>query len=182
MRVKGLRKICIVFLVIGVYLSGTSLGEAQPVAEKHPNDFFSLQFVLTISWPAIDLEEPISPGETREVHLTISSTVVHGVFGKLLLRILKGTTFLIQLAIAEKSEWCTVLLSQEYLTGFINPDEVIEQNTLLYIHLNDDAPTNYTLGFVRIQGNAFDKKGPLNIFTLIHGYENTFTVTFFSDL
>lgn len=170
-----------VLFVIGVTFASTSFTGAQPLKERHTNDFFSLQFVLTISWPAIDLDQPISPGETREVHLTISSFVTHGVFGKILLRLLSGTTFLIQLMIAEKSEWCTVWFLQEYLTGFINPDEVFVQNTSLYIHLNNDAPTNYTLGIVKIQCKAFEKKGPSNVLTLIQGYENTFTLCFYSS-
>jgi len=178
MKKRGMRNFFILFTIIVVLLLQSSLVSAQPQSGYHPGCFFNLQFVMNLSWSGNDTQEPISPGETREVHLTISSTVTRGAYGRILLQILEGGTYPIQLFVEEKPEWCIAWTSQENFTGVILPNEMCTQNTLLYIHLNDDAPSNYTLGWVKLRCAINDKKGPFNILTLIHGYENTFTLSF----
>jgi hypothetical protein len=178
MKIGGLRKLCIVFSIILVILTSSSLVVAQPQKENFTKGLFHLQFVSTISWSGSDLQEPISPGETREVNLTITSIVTRGAYGKILLHILEGATYIIQLSIVDEPDWCTAWTSQENLIGVIVPDEVTIQKTQLYIHLSDDAPSNYTLGWVKIRCNIENMKGPLKFITLIGGFEQNCTLTF----
>ena len=177
MKKRGMRIFFISCTIIVILLTNSSLVLAQLQSGYHPGCFFNLQFVMNLSW-GNETAEPISPGETREVHLTISSTVTRGAYGRILLQILEGGTYPIQLSVEDKPDWCIAWTSQENFTGIIVPDEMCTQNTLLYIHLNDDAPSNYTLGWVKLRCTINDKKGPFNILTLIHGYENTFTLSF----
>jgi hypothetical protein len=120
----------------------------------------------------------MSPGETREVNLTISSMVTRGAFGKLLLRLLDGGLYILHLSIEDSPDWCTAWVAQENLTGVIKNDESYVHNTLLYIHLSDDAPGNYSMGWVKINGTINDKKGPFNIFTLVHSFTQEATLPF----
>jgi hypothetical protein len=171
------KKYSVLFAVIVILFTFSPLALAQSQDGYHPRCIFHLQFVLTISW-GNETQEPISPGETREVNLTISYVVSRGVYGRLLLQLLKGKSFPIQLFIGDKPDWCEAWTLPENITGVIAPDEVGVQYSSLFIHLDDDAPSNYTLGYVKIRCVAEDKKGPFNILTLIHGYEQQFTITF----
>jgi hypothetical protein len=178
LKTRGTKNFFILCTVIVIILTNGSTALAKPQNGYQSQGLFNLQFVMYVSWPENETGKPISPGETREVHLTISSTVTRGALGGILLRILEGGTFPIQLSIEATPDWCIAWTSQENFTGVILPNEMCTQNTLLYIHLNDDAPSNYTLGYVKIRCIAEDKKGPFNIFTLVHGYENDFTISF----
>jgi hypothetical protein len=48
-------------------------------------------------------------------------------------------------------EWSTAGTFQENFIGIITSDEIWVQDTLVYIHLNDDAPSNSTFGFVKLR-------------------------------
>jgi hypothetical protein len=178
MKIGGLRKLCIVFSIIVILLLSNSLVVAQSQKEILKKSLFNLQFVLTISWSGSDLQQPISPGETRAVNLTITSCVTRGAYGKILLRILEGGTYIMHLSVEDTPEWCIAWTLQENFTGVIDSNEITCHNTLIYIHLSDDAPGNYSLGWVKIRSTINDKKGPFNIITLIHGFEQNATLTF----
>ena len=172
-----MKKYSVIFVVIGILFTCSPLAFAQSQDEYHPQGIFHLQFVLTVSW-GNETQTPISPGETREVNMTIYYCVTRGVYGGLLLQLLKGKSFPIQLSIEDKPDWCEAWMLPENMTGVIAPDEVGVQYSSLFIHLNDDAPTNYTLGWVKMRCVAEDKKGPFNILTLIHSFEQSFTIAF----
>ncbi len=178
MKIRGLRKLCIAFSIIVILLLSSSLVVAQPKKEILKKSLFNLQFVLTISWSGSDLQQPILPGETRAVNLSIISCVTRGAYGKILLRFLEGGTFIMHLGIEDTPEWCTAWTLQENFTGVIKSDDVTLHNTLMYVHLSDDAPGNYSLGWVKICSSINDKKGPFNIITLIHGFKQTATLAF----
>jgi hypothetical protein len=182
MQKRRMRLFFIFCAVIVILLTNSSLVLAQPQSGYHPGCFFNLQFVMTVSWSGNDTQEPISPGETREVNFTISSTVTRGAFGRWLLQLLEGRTFSIRLSILDKPDWCVTWIIPANITGTIQSDQITCYNSLLFIHLNDGAPSNYTLGWVKIRCIAEDKKGPFNIFTLVHGYENDFTISFIVGL
>jgi len=175
MKTRGMRNFFILSIVI--LLTNSSLALAQPQNGYHPQGFFNLQFVIDLSW-GNETQEPISPGETREVNLTVTTCVTRGAYGRWLLQLLEGRTFPIQLSIVDKPDWCVAWMIPANITGIIQPDQVLEQPSLLYIHLNDDAPSNYTSGWVKIHGSIDDKKGPFNIFTLVNGYEQNYTIEF----
>jgi hypothetical protein len=178
MTARGVKNYFILGTIIVILLTNSSLAVAQSQNGYHPQGLFNLQFVLSITWNANDTYPPIHPGELRKINLTITYTVTRGVLGRMLLQLLRGRPFPIQLSIENKSEWCTPEISSENLTGIIIPDEIGIVVSILSIRLNEDAPGNYTLGFVKIHGTIEDKKGPLNLLTLIHGYEQDFTITF----
>jgi hypothetical protein len=177
MKIRGLRNICTVFLIIFVLFSSTSLVGAQPQEKSSRKGFIHLQFSITISWNANETEQPISPGETREVTLDVVYTVNKGLLGGLILRLLEGRSFSIQLSIEEKHEWCEAWVNPENMTGVVNPDIGI-QNSSLFIHVNEEAPTNYTIGEIRIQCKIDNMKGPFKILTLIGGFEKICTLNF----
>ena len=134
-------------------------------------------FVLNVSW-GNETGEPISPGETREVNITISYIVTRGLYGTLLLQILKGKSFPIQLSIEDKPDWCEAWILPENMIGVVAPGEVGVQYSSLFIRLNDDAPGNYTIGYVKICGTIKDMKGPFHIITLIQGFEHDYALNF----
>jgi hypothetical protein len=178
LKTRGTKIFFILCTVIVIILTNSSTALAKPQNGYRPQGLFNLQFVLNVSWPGNETSEPISPGETRDVNITISYLVTRGLYGTLLLQLLKGKSFPIQLSIEDKPDWCEAWTLPENMTGVIAPDEVGVQYSSLFIHLNDDAPSNYTLGYVKIRCIAEDKKGPFNIFTLVHGYDNDFTISF----
>jgi len=178
MKTTRMKKYSVLFVVLVILFTCSPFALAQSEDVYHPQGFFfNLQFVLTISW-GNETSTPISPGETREVNLTITYTVTRGLYGRLLLQLLKGKSFPIQLFIEDKLDWCEAWTFPENMTGVIAPGEVGIQYSSLFIHLNDDAPSNYTNGYIKIRCVAENMKGPFNIITLIHGYEQQFTITF----
>lgn len=177
MRATRVKTYFVLFMTIVILFTNGPSVVAQSQSKYHPQCFFNFQFVLNIRW-GNETAQPISPGETREVNLTISYTIARGAFGKRLLQLLEGGSFIIQLSIEDKPDWCTAWINPANITGIITPDPEVNERSQLFIHLDEDAPTNYTLGWVKIRGSIDDRKGPFNIITLIHGYENTFTVSF----
>jgi hypothetical protein len=175
MKIRGIRNTCSVFLIIFVLLSSYSFVVAQPQKESR-NRLIHLQFSTTVSWNASQSSTPILPGETREVNITITYTVNRGAYGKFLLRLLDGRSFSIQLAIEEKPVWCDAWFVPVTLTGIVNPREIEIQNSSLFIHLNEDAPTNHTIGELKNRCSIDDMKGPFKIFTLIDGFEQAFAL------
>jgi hypothetical protein len=179
MRTRGMRIFLILCTVIVILLTNSSLAIAQPQYGYHTQGlFFNLQFVMTISWGANETQTPIHPGEVRQVHLIVAHTVARGALGRMLLRLLEGRPFPIRLSIEDKPDWCTAHLSVENFIGVITPDEVQSINSVLFIQLSEDAPLNYTLGYVNLHGVIDDMKGPFNILTLIQGYESNVTLFF----
>ena len=154
----------------------SSLASAQQQNSYDKQGLFGLQFVMTISWT--ETQTPIHPGEVRQVHLIITHTVVRGTLGRILLRLLEGRPFPLRLSIGDKPNWCTAQLSVDNFIGKISPDEIQIVNTVLFIQLSENAPLNYTLGYVKIHGFIDDMKGPFNILTFIQGYESN-TILFF---
>lgn len=177
MKKRGMTYRFIVPVVLVLLFAQSPLVFAQPQSLSHPGCLFNLQFVTVVSW-GNETDEPIAPGETREVRLSISSMVTHGAYGRILLHLLEGSTYQIHLTVVEKPEWCTAWTFVENLTAVIIPDEITTQDTLLSIHPADDAPGNYTLGWVKLRCAINEKRGPFNVFTLVQGYENVFTLTF----
>ena len=179
MKTRGMRIFFILCTVIVILLTNSSLAIAQPQDGYHTQGlFFNLQFVMTISWGANETQTPIHPGEARQVHLIVAHTVARGALGRMLLRLLEDRPFPIRLSIEDKPDWCTAHLSVENFIGVITPDEVQSINSVLFIQLSEDAPLNYTLGYVKIHGVIDHMKGPFNILTLIHGYETNVTLFF----
>jgi hypothetical protein len=180
MKIRGIRNTCSVFLIIFVLLSSNSFVVAQPQKESR-NRFIHLQFSTTVSWNNSQSSTPILPGETREVNITITYTVNRGAYGKLLLRLLEGRSFSIQLSIEEKPDWCEAWFVPVTLTGIVNPGEIGIQNSSLFIHLNEDAPTNYTIGVLEIRCFIENMKGPFKILTLIYGFEQICSLYFITS-
>ena len=178
MKTRGMRIFFILCTVIVILLTNGSTALAKPQNGYHPQGLFNLQFVMDLSW-GNETQEPISPGETRKVNLTVVTyTVFRSLYGRMLLHLLEGSSFPIQLSIEDKPDWCIAWIIPENITGVIIPHEAFYQNLLLFIHLNDDAPSNYTSGLVKIRCIIEDKKGPFNIFTLVKGYEQNYTMEF----
>jgi hypothetical protein len=174
--VKEALAVGIILLFIGTY---SIPAVAHPQDDNKPQGiFFNLQFTYIITWEANATQEPIMPGETREVNMTISYTVTRGALGRLLLQLLEGKSFPIQLSIEDKPDWCEAWMLPEDMTGVIPSDEIGVQYSSLFIHVSDDAPSNYTNGYVKMCGTIESMKGPFNILTLIQGYENDFTILF----
>jgi hypothetical protein len=137
---------------------------------------FGLQFVMTISWS--ESQAPIHPGEIRTVNLVITYLVVRGAFGSMLLRLLGGRPFPLRLSIVDKPDWCTAQLSVENFIGIVNPDEIEIVSPTLYIQISEDAPLNFTLGYVKLHGVIDNMNGPFNKLTFIRGYETNVTLFF----
>jgi hypothetical protein len=152
MKIKGARNICIVFLIIFVLLSSNCFVVAKPQKESR-NGLIHLQFSLTVSWNTSQTAQPISPGETREVILDVAYTVNKGLLGGLLLRLLEGKSFSILLSVEEKPDWCKAWFVPVNLTCIVDPKVISIQNSSLFIHLSEDAPTNYTIGELKIRLN-----------------------------
>jgi hypothetical protein len=177
MKTKVMRNLIIVCIILFVLLSNISFALAQSKQDTKNQGLINLQFVMFIHWQGNDTNEPIHPGELRIVHINITYLETQGFFGGILLRLLQGKTFPMRLSIVDKPEWCTAQIIPENFTGIIEPEKQ-NVNTFLSIRLNDDAPLNHTLGQIKFTGVIDDMKGPFNILTLVHGYENTCTIAF----
>jgi len=177
MKIKGARNIFIVFLIIFALICSNSSVVAQLQKESPIKGLIPLQFSLTVSWNGSQTAQPFSPGETREVILDVAYTVNKGLLGGLLLHLLKGKSFSIQLSIEEKPDWCDAWFIPETMTGVVTHD-IGKQNSSLFIHVNEDAPTNHTIGELKIRCAIDDMKGPFKIFTLIQGFEQIFSLLF----
>jgi hypothetical protein len=178
MKIKKVHYFFIFFTALVILLAHTLPVVAQPQHRFQPQCVFNFQFVLDILWQGNQTQQPILPGETREVNLTIYYGITRGLFGKIFLQLLKGGSFPIQLSVEDTPEWCVAWIDPTTITGIIDPGQIQKEPSRLFIHLNEDAPTNFTLGWVEIRGSIDDKKGPFNIMTLIHGYQNDFTLHF----
>ncbi len=139
---------------------------------------FHLQYSLTVAWNGSQINTPISNGETRTVNMSVSSTVNKGLFGRYLLRLLEGTPYTIHLSVIETPDWCDPWFTAENLTAVIHPGEIETSEAVLCIHVQDDAPRNYTMGWVDMRASVEPLIGPFHLFTLIHGFEQNFTITF----
>ena len=178
MKIKGLRYFVIFFSIIVILLTNNSLAVAQPKDESSRKGLIHLQFSLTISWNASETEQPISPGQIRVVTLDVAYTVNKALLGGFLLHLLEGRSFPIQLSIEDKPDWCEAWLVPETMTGVVDSEEIGIRNSLLCIHVNEDAPTNHTIGEIGIQCKIDDMKGPFKILTLIGGFEQFQTLYF----
>jgi len=97
------------YLSIGIILLFIGTYSIPAVAQSQDDNqsqgiIFNLMFVMTVSWSANETSKPISPGETREVNITITYLVTRGIYGRLLLQLLKGKSFPLQLSIENKSD------------------------------------------------------------------------------
>jgi len=178
MKRKGMKNLFLLLTIVMMLVLQSSLASAQPQNSSHKPGLFGLQFFMTVFWNTNDTQTPIHPRELRTVHLTFAYTEVRGTFGRTLLHLLKGRPFPWRLSIIDKPDWCTVQLPVENFIGLINPDEVQITYTELSIQLNENAPLNYTLGYVKLHAVIDDMKGPFNILTLIQGFEENFTISF----
>jgi hypothetical protein len=176
MKTRVMRNCIVLYSVIIILLTNISIASARPEQGNNKQGLFGLQFVMTISW--YETQTPIHPGEVRQVHLIVSYTVTRGALGSMLLRLLGGRPFPLRLSIGDKPDWCTAQLSVENFIGVIILDEIQTVNSVLFIQLSEDAPLNYTLGYVKLHGVIDDMKGPFNILTLIQGYETNVTLFF----
>ena len=181
MKKKGMKKILILFAIIVMLLLQSSLASAQLEKGSQKQSLFGLQFVMNITWDGNDTQTPIRPGEVRQVHLVVTYTVTRGAFGRMFFHFLDGRFFSLRLSIIDKSDWCTALLSVENFIGVITPDETQTTASMLYIQLSEDAPLNYTLGYVKLRGVIDNMQGPFNKVILIQGYEANFTVPFITS-
>jgi hypothetical protein len=177
MKTRVMRNRIAVYTIMVILLTNISVASAQPQKGSHKQGLFDLQFVMTISW-GNETQTPIHPGEVREAHLEITYVVTHGEFGRILLRLLQGRPFPMRLSIEGKPDWCTAQIFPENMTGVIEPDETQNKISMLSLSLNEGAPLNYSLGYVKIIGVIDDMKGPFNILTRIHGYETNVTLSF----
>jgi hypothetical protein len=178
MKKKGMKKILILCATIVILLQQSSLASAQSQKEYQNQGLFGLQFVMTISWGANQTQEPIHLGEVRTVPVLIDYSVVRGAFGNILLHLLRGRPFPLELSIVDKPDWCTAFLSVEDFIGVIQPDMIQKVHSVLSIQLSEDAPLNHTLGYVKIHGSIESIKGPFNILTIIQGYDLNATISF----
>ncbi|MBE3136757.1 MAG: hypothetical protein IMZ43_05115 [Thermoplasmata archaeon] len=177
MKTRVMRNRIVLYTLIIILLTNISVVSARTEQGINKQGLFDLQFVMNISW-GNETQTPIHPGEIREVHLKIIYVVTRGALGRMLLQLLQGRPFPIRLSIEDKPDWCTAQLSVENFIGVIIPDQEQIVNSVLSIQLSEEAPLNYTLGYVKINGVIDDMKGPFNILTLIHGYESNVTLSF----
>jgi hypothetical protein len=177
MRITRMKKYTVIFVVIVILFTCSPSALAQSQNDYHPRSIFHRQFSLTVSWNAT--ATPILPGETREVNMTFTYTVNQGAYGRLILQLLKGKSFSIQLSIENKSDWCEAWVDTSNMTGVVAPDEVRFLHPSLFIHVNDNA-SNQTNGEIKMRATAERMKGPFNIITLIHGFEQQFTLVFWT--
>ena len=153
------------------------------VSAKHENapinngSIFNFQSILSIRWSGNDTVEPIRPGEVRDVHLEIVYLVIRGAFWNILFHFLEGREMTITLSIDDKSEWCTAHVEPGILTGTVSSD-MQYTSSLLTIQLDEGAPLNYSLGYVKIRGIIEDMKGPFRMLTIIEGFNQRFTCCF----
>ncbi len=118
MKTRRMRNFLILWSIIVILFGSSFSAAAQHPSSYHPQGlFFNLQFVMNISWNANDLEEPISPGDLRQVTVHIEYAVWHGLFGRMLLQILSGTIFQIHFFVEETPEWCTAWIDFEDMMG-----------------------------------------------------------------
>ena len=179
MKTRGMKKFFILFTIILMFLLQSSFASAQPQKDYHKQGLFGLQFVMTITWN--ETQTPIHPGEVRQVHLIVTYSVVRGALGRMLLQFLGGRPFPLRLSIGDKPDWCTAQLSVENFVGIVSPNEQQIVSPTLFIQLSEDAPLNYTLGHVKLQGIIDDMKGPFSILILFHGYETNVTLFFVTN-
>ncbi len=178
MKITRMKKYSVLLVVLVALFTCSPLALAQSHDDYHPQGIFHLQFVLFVSW-GNETQTPISPGETREVNLTVGYVVTHGAYWwRLLLRLLDGSSFPIRLAIENKSDWCEIWFTPENLTGIIQYNEWGYTHTSLFIHVHDDAPGNFTMGWIKVRASVGSMKGPFQIITLIDSFEQHLTITF----
>jgi hypothetical protein len=147
----------------------------------HRRSLFHLQYVLTVSWNGTQTDTPISNGETRMVNVTVQSTVVRGAYGRFLLWLLEGTPYRIHLSVEDTPEWCESWFSPENLSAEFHGSETEVSETSLGIHVSADAPGNYSMGWVFCRASIESLTGPFHVFTLISGFEQNFTITFYNN-
>jgi hypothetical protein len=176
MKKKGMKKVLILFTIIVMLLLQSSPVSAQSQNDYHKQGLFGLQFVMTISWS--ETQAPIHPRDVRQVHLIVTYSVVRGALGSMLLRLLEGRSISLRLSIVDKPDWCTAQLSVENFIGVIRLDEIQEVNSVLFIQISEDAPLNFTLGYVKLHGVIDNMQRPFNRLTLIQGYETNVTLLF----
>jgi hypothetical protein len=181
MKRKGMKNLFIVSTIIMMFVLQSSLASAQPQNSSYKPGLFGLQFVMDVFWNANDTQTPIHPGEVRQVPLTFDYRVVRGAFGQTLLLLLTSRTFPWRVSIVDKPDWCTAQLSVENFIGVIIPNVGQIEYSMLYIQLNEDAPLNHTLGYVKLHVAIDDMKGLFNILTLIQGFEGNYTVCFVTN-
>jgi hypothetical protein len=134
---------------------------------------FNLQSVLNVTW-GNETQQPVVPrGALRQLDITITHTVTHGVLGKVLLELYASTNVIINLEITDKSSWVTATLSQSSLTTPITPDKTTTVITKLSLSVADNAPA-FELGYVTIKATAQQ-------IALIKGYEKEFSLNFVAD-
>ena len=179
MKITRMKKYSVIFVVIVILFTCSPSALAQSQDDYHPRSIFHRQFSLTVSWNTNATATPILPGETREVNITITYTVNQGAYGRLILQLLKGKSFSIQLSIENKSDWCEAWVDTPNMTGVVAPDEVGYLYPSLFIHVNDNA-SNETIGEIEMCATAECMKGPFNIITLIHGFEQPFALAFWT--
>lgn len=168
----------ILFSVISILLTNCSFATAQSQKEYQHQGLFGFQFFMTISWSVNETQEPVRPGEVRTVLVHIAYSVARGAFGNILLHLLGGRPFHLRLSIVDKPDWCTAHLSIEDFIGVVQPDVIQHVYSPLYIQLNEGAPLNHTLGYVKIHGSIEGIKGPFNKLTIIQGYDINATLLF----
>lgn len=179
MEITRMKKYLVIVVVIVILFTCSPLALAQSPDDSHPQGiFFNLQFSLVVAWNGSQTETPILPGETREVNQTFTYTVNKGLLGNLLLQLLKGKSFLIQLSVEYKPDWCEAWYLPENMTGVVTPGEVGVQYSSLFIRLKENAPGNYTIGTIKIHGTIKDMKGPFHIITLIQGFKHDYQLNF----
>ncbi|MBN1861634.1 MAG: hypothetical protein JW840_09265 [Candidatus Thermoplasmatota archaeon] len=180
MKTRRLKTYCVLLCITGILLSTNALVIAQPDVGYHPKGlFFNLQFSLTVLWNTSQLIPPLLPGETRQVNMNFTYAVNRGLLGKMLIRLLEGTPFVISLFIEQKPEWCEAWFIPATIPGVVPAyGEIGIQNSSLFIRLNENAPGNYTIGVVRMRGTIEDVKGPCKLITLIKGFVQDFSLFF----
>lgn len=176
------RKIFMFFMIIGILLTNSSFAIAQSSNGYHPQGiFFNLQFFMKITLNENITSKPIPPGEMRQIPVTVYYAIVHGLFGRIILRILQGRLFPIHVSVEESPEWCEAWFSTEDAIGVIDPDSTRTQSFSLNIYVDQDAPPNI-LGIVKCRCTIDNITGPFNKFTVVNGYQSvaTFAFTTFS--
>jgi len=172
---KGVSFVIVVLIILPCILSVSAKHENAPI---NNGSIFNFQSILSIGWSGNDTAEPIRPGEVREVSLDIFYVVVGGCyFWKIFDFFLEGREMTITLSIDDKSEWCTAHVEPGILTGTVSSD-MQYTSSLLTIQLNEGAPLNYSLGYVKIRGVIEDMKGPFRMLTIIEGFNQRVTCDF----
>jgi len=172
--------IIVILLFIGLAVTPVSASYNSSKIQNDSN-IFKIQSVVNIVYSGYETRDPISPGETVTIPLTISYRVTRGILGKNILDLmeLKNKKAIVSLEIVEESKWCKCTLDTDKISMQLSENEQYEKVDLS-IFVKEYAP-NVRLGFIKIKANVNTIPGPFGLYPIVESYSKFFTINFLSD-